>query len=61
MPLFIGLILGIIIIYSVGGWCGAIIGLIVLFGAVGATDSWHNTELYQKLEDKIEKIFYLND
>lgn len=60
LPLAVGLLIGITI-GVLGGWSGAAIGFIIILASILGTDSWHGTDLFLTVEEKIEKRFYLND
>lgn len=60
LPMVLGLLISLAVGLS-GGWVAAGIGVFLALLTLIGADSWHRTDIYQKVESTIEKIFYFDE
>lgn len=60
LPLVAGLLSGGFLCL-IGGWGGGFIGLVICIACIFMTDSWQGSDLYLKLEEKLDTLFAFKD
>lgn len=60
LPMVLGLLISLAVGLS-GGWVAGGIGVFLALLTLVGADSWHRTDIYQKVESAIEKTFYFDE